>query len=133
MNRLLASTAIAACLSCASCAWLGIGWGANGKCDKQTLNEIASPAGDRKAVVVRSTCEYRDTKWSSTAIEVSGKIGDTNVTEDIFGATNAKSITSPALRLDWKSDSELWVVYPSGYFTSCNNAQQLGVTVHCAD
>ncbi len=134
-NRCYAILAIAPLiLPLASCSWLGIGYGVNAKCDKQTVAQVDSPGGKWQAATVRNTCEYSNTKWSTTMVEVGHAQQEGRTT--VFTASNGSPgvpMNWPDLKVEWKSDTEAWIIYPAGYHTTCTSTDAVGVTVHCAD
>lgn len=128
----LAATLVSVPLLMTSCSWLGLGVPA--KCDKQTFTQVDSPSGTWKAATIRQICDYRNTKWSITMVEI--RRGDQKDGTPVFTASNGspQNMPNPAdLKIEWKSDSELWILYPPGYHTTCTSTDAVGVAVHCAD
>ncbi len=130
MNRWLKTALIAPlALGFASCNWLGFGVGVT--CDKKMLREYPSPSGSRKAVLYENVCG--DTSISNyVQVELAG-------TSNIEGApvmyafrTDQASPPPADLTFEWKSDAELWIVYPPKAHTSCMTSGS-DVAVHCVD
>lgn len=98
------------------------------KCDEKTIREFPSPDGRRKALEIHSTCEggmyhstieIADAKDRATAMHASAT---SRVAPPVW----------PELKVEWKSDTELWVTYASGVNVQCVSSPP-GVTVHCLD
>ena len=100
------------------------------KCDEHPVRDIAAPGGKIKAVELHSVCEGNT--YVAT-IEVAGAAGKDRAT-----AMHAQLVARtqppawPELKVEWKSDKELWIRYPAGVDVTCVSNPP-GVTVHCLD
>ena len=102
----------------------------DGKCEEHQFREITAPGGKVKAIEYHSTCE--GPVYVAT-IEVADASGSGRAT-----AMHARMVSRatppvwPELKVEWKSDKELWITYPSGVDTTCVSSPP-GVAVHCLD
>ncbi len=91
--------------------------------------EWPSPDGSRKAVEQHFDCPG----WYSLEIDLIGSDGRTKTTAFTDRPVDqVRPNRWPDLRVEWKSEHELWITYPPRQDTVCaSNAG--GVTVHCLD
>ena len=100
------------------------------KCDEHQVREIGAPGAKFKAVEYHSVCEGNT--YVAT-IEVAGVSGNDRAT-----AMHAQLVARtappawPELKVEWKSEKELWIRYPAGVDVTCVSNPP-GVTVHCLD
>ena len=125
MKRLLGALAIASLLLLVACLS-----GMDVKCDEHQVRDIAAPGGKTKAVELHSVCEGN--AYVAT-IDIAGTDGNRRAT-----AMHAQLVARtappawPELKVEWKSDKELWIRYPAGVDVTCV-PNPPGVTVHCLD
>lgn len=115
---------IAATLSC-----LG---NMDGKCDQKFVRDIPAPGGKVKAVEYHSVCES-PTTYVATIEIADGAVGNGRATvmhAQLVARTSPP--VWPELKVDWKSDKELWITYPAGVNVTCVSSPP-GVAVHCLD
>ena len=100
------------------------------KCDERRVREIAGPNGKVKAVEYHSVCEGN---VHVATIEIAGAAGSDRAT-----AMHAQLVSRteppvwPELKVEWKSDKELWIKYPAGVDVQCISSPP-NVAVHCLD
>lgn len=125
MKRLLGALAITSLLLLVACLS-----GMDVKCDEHQVRDIPAPGAKIKAVELHSVCERN--VYVAT-IDVAGADGNRRAT-----AMHAQLVARtpppawPDLKLDWKSEKELWITYPPGVDVTCVSNPP-GVTVHCLD
>ena len=125
MKRLFGALSIASLSLLVACLS-----GMQTKCDQHDVRDIAAPGGKIKAVELHSACEGN--VYVAT-IDIAGADGNRRA-----AAMHAQLVarTSPPawpdLKLEWKSEKELWITYPPGVDVTCVSNPP-GVTVHCLD
>ncbi len=103
--------------------------GMDGKCDEQAVRDYPAPDGKLKAVEYHSTCEG----WYTATIEIAGRDNSNRATAmHARPVSQARPPVWPTLKVEWKSDKELWITYPPGVDTTCISSPP-GVSVHCLD
>jgi hypothetical protein len=91
--------------------------------------EFPSPSGKLNAVERHFDCPG----WYTSIIDISSAEGTIKAV-----AFNDRPVAQkrppqwPELKIEWKSDQELWVTYPGGQDTTCTSTAA-GVNVHCID
>jgi len=100
-------------------------------CKDEKTREIPSPDGKLKAVEYHSTCD-EGPKPHHTTIEIAGPDGNNPATA-MFATPQAQQPPAwPELKIDWKSEKELWITYPADVDVTCVSSPP-GVAVHCLD
>jgi hypothetical protein len=128
MRRLVRLFMVTPLLFASACDWLPGPMDA--KCDEHQVRDIAAPGGKVKAVERHSVCEGN--AYVAT-IEIAGTSGSDRAT-----AMHAQLVARtappawPELKVEWKSDKELWITYPAGVDVTCVSSPP-GVAVHCLD
>ncbi len=100
------------------------------KCDEHQVRDVAAPGGKLKAVEYHSVCEGPQYVATVEITRVPGNDRATAMHASLVARTAPPAW--PDLKVDWKSDKELWITYPSGVDTTCVSSPP-GVTVHCRD
>jgi hypothetical protein len=114
--------------SCASCGFHSV-HAENCNSNPTVAREWPSPDGKIKAVENRFDCPG----WYSLTIDIIDADGRTKTT----GFTDRPSEQVrpnvwPDLKVEWKSDRELWITYPAVQDTTCISTAA-GLQVHCID
>jgi hypothetical protein len=101
----------------------------DGKCEEKSVREVPSPSGILKAVEYHTTCEG----WYTGTIEIAKPDNSNRATAmHARPVSQARPPVWPELKVEWKSDKELWITYPPGVDTTCVSSPP-GVAVHCLD
>lgn len=124
-------------LALLSCDWLPGPMGptaASGSmnCGSRLVREYPSPRGTNKAALYDNVC---NTGRLSSFVQVDGQEPEINrmVFTTFQTKPEAKWDSLAEFKVEWKSESELWVVYPNSETAQCNAHEQKEVTVHCVD
>jgi hypothetical protein len=92
-------------------------------------HEWRSPDGRLRVVENRYDCPG----WYSLNIDIIAADGLTKTTTFTDRPSKQSRPNAwPDLKLEWKSDRELWITYPAGQDTTCISAGA-GLQVHCID
>lgn len=100
------------------------------KCDQKLVREFPSPDAKRKAVEYHSTCEDNTTHSTIEIADTDGRNSATAMHAN--AAIRVQPLVWPELKVEWKSDNELWVAYPAGVNVQCISSPR-EVAVHCVD
>lgn len=87
-----------------------------------------SPDGKLKAFESRFDCPG----WYALKIEITKPDGTKAVALDDRPVDQLRPNRWPDLKVEWRSDRELWITYPARQDTICIS-EAAGVTVHCVD
>jgi hypothetical protein len=101
-------------------------------CPETVVAQQASPSEARKAVLVQMKCKLEG--MGDTRVDVLPNDGD-KTRGLLFGVFNTltRSHSSPGdIEMNWVSDSELYVRYPTGTSFTCEG-QLSDLIVHCAE
>ena len=90
--------------------------------------EWPSPDGKRKAVEQHFDCPG----WYALKIEITNPDKTKAIAFDDRPVDQVRPARWPDLKVEWKSDHELWITYPSRQDTTCTSDAG-GLTVHCLD
>ena len=111
-----------------SCDWLPEPMQA--KCDEKQIRDIPAPSGLVKAVEYHSVCEGN--VYVASVNIAGGAAGDRATAMHAQLVSRATPPVWPNLKVEWKSDKELWITYPRGVDVTCVSSPP-GVAVHCLD
>ena len=103
---------------------------AGGDCNMNPslAREWPSPDGKRKAVEQHFDCPG----WYALKIEITSPNGTKAAAFDDRPVDQVRPTRWPDLKVEWKSDRELWITYPPRQDTTCiSKAGE--VEVHCLD
>jgi hypothetical protein len=118
---------VAPILALTSCAFMG---GMDAKCDEKQIREIPAPSGTVKAVELHSVCDGN--VYVATINVAGGAAGGRSTAMHAQSVNRASPPVWPNLKVEWKSDKELWITYPAGVDVTCVSSPP-GVAVHCLD
>jgi len=118
---------IAPILAFLSCGFMG---GMDAKCDEKQIREIPAPGGRVKAVEYHRVCEGK--VYVASINVAGGAAGDRSTAMHAQLMSPATPPVWPDLKVEWKSDKELWITYPPGVDITCVSSPP-GVAVHCLD
>ena len=97
--------------------------------DPTVAREFPSPSGKLKAVERHFDCPG----WYASIIEISSVEGTIKaIALNDRPVAQKRPAVWPDLKVEWKSDDELWVTYPAGQDTTCTSTAA-GLRVHCID
>lgn len=102
---------------------------AGGDCNMNPAlaHQWPSPNGKFNAVEQHFDCPG----WYALKIEITNPDGTKAALFDDRPAAQTRPPVWPDLKVEWKSDHELWVTYPPRQDTTCTSTAE--VTVHCVD
>src|SRR4051812_26183 len=81
----------------------------DGKCDEKYVREFPAPGGKLKAVEYHSVCEGN--VFVATVNVAGGAAGARAPAMHAQLVSHAVPPAWPELKIDWKSDRELWITY----------------------
>lgn len=116
--------------SCASCTFYSHNASDSENCNMNPslAHEWPSLDGKRKLVEERFVCPG----WYSLNLDVHNADSTKAIVFTARPAAQTRPPVWPELKVEWKSDRELWITYPAGQDTTCiSNAGD--VIVHCID
>lgn len=90
--------------------------------------EWPSPDGKRKALEQHFDCPG----WYALKIEITNSDKTKAVVFDDRPIDQVRPSRWPDLKVEWKSNQELWITYPPRQDTTCISSAG-GVNVHCVD
>ncbi len=91
-------------------------------------HEWPSPDGKRKAVEQHFDCPG----WYALKIEITNPDGTKAGAFDDRPVDQVRPARWPDLKVEWKSDHELWITYPPRQDTTCGTNAG-AIQVHCLD
>lgn len=125
---LLVISSAALLTSCTGCYSYSAGDPENCNMNPSLAREWPSPDGKRKAVEEHFDCPG----WYALKIEITNQDGTKAAAFDDRPVDQVRPTRWPDLKVEWKSDHELWITYPPRQDTTCTSNAG-GVTVHCLD
>jgi hypothetical protein len=126
MKRCSALMAVLACVVLqASCGESGFDMECN--MHPTAARQWASPDGQRTAIEYRSVCPG----WYALEIALADREGKHTAFDD-RPAAQVRPPLWPDLKVEWKSNQEMWITYGAGQDTTCMS-KAAGVEVHCLD
>ena len=115
--------------SCTACHYYSAVEGAeNCNMNPSLAREWPSPDGTRKAVEQHFDCPG----WYALKVEITNPDQTKAVIFDDRPVDQVRPARWPELKVEWKSDRELWITYPPRQDTTCTS-NAAGVAVHCID
>lgn len=87
-----------------------------------------SPDGRLRAVEYRTNCPG----WYAAEVQIVAADGTKPTAFTVRPTDQVRPAVWPELKVEWKSDRELWITYPGRQDTTCISSVG-GVTVHCLD
>ncbi len=115
--------------SCTGCYSYSAGDPENCNMNPSVAHQWPSSDGKMKAVENRFDCPG----WYSLEIDIIGSDGRTKTTAFTDRPVDqVRPNRWPDLKIEWKSDHELWITYPQRQDTTCTS-EAAGVQVHCLD